>query len=532
MTPRVLVLALAGLAALPASAAAKGFSSGVAAAEVRPTSALVWTRADQPGKVTLSVSRRGAEVRRSLRARRGADNTVQARITRLRPGTRYRYRFTSGKRRSESGTFKTAPRPGANAKVRFAWTGDADPVKAPYGTALAFAPFAVYDRMRRQGNDFNVNLGDTIYSDTDSQYEESDPLAITVAQKRDKYRTMLEAATLRRLRAAAGMYNHWDDHEFLNDFAIDQTKYPTAFGTQPGQPARIVTVDGHKLYRDGVTAFREYMPVTYSKRAGIYRSFRWGRNLEVFFLDERSFRDAGADDGPTCDNPPGSGNRDLAPTTPQRLRTLFSVVLPQLASPPPAACVARINDPQRTMLGRRQYRTFTKAIRRSKATWKVIMNELPIQQIYVDPYDRWEGYAAERNRLITFLRDHVKRTVFLTADVHANLINDVRLKTLEDGGPVNSGITEVTTGPAGTDTFSKDINDTAGRPDAGTLVNNFFLRRPPPDGPGIQCSNIDVFSYGQVTVTARKLTIALRDAAGQPVRDPDGKVCGPYVLKR
>ena len=122
--------------------------------------------------------------------------------------------------------------------------------------------------------------------------------------------------------------------------------------------------------------------------------------------------------------------------------------------------------------------------------------------------------------------------MFLTADVHANLVNDVRLKTLEDGGPVNSGITEVTTGPAGTDTFSTDINDTAGRPDAGTLVNNFFLRRPPPDGPGIQCSNIDVFSFGQVTVTARKLTIALRDAAGKPVRDPDGKVCGPYVLKR
>ena len=29
------------------------------------------------------------------------------------------------------------------------------------------------------------------------------------------------------------------------------------------------------------------------------------------------------------------------------------------------------------------------------------MNELPIQQFYVDPYDRWEGYAAERTRLIS-----------------------------------------------------------------------------------------------------------------------------------
>ena len=535
-TRAALLLAMAGLAAVPASASAKGFSDGVAAAEVRPTSALVWTRADTAGRVTLEISRsarfRGAVVRKSLRARPRTDNTVQARITRLRPGTRYHYRFRSGKRRSEKGTFKTAPSPRSNKRVRFAWTGDADPVKAPGSTDLFFGPFAVFDRMRRQGNDFNVNLGDTIYSDSDSQYERNDPLALTVGQKRDKYRAMLEAATLRRLRAAAGMYNHWDDHEFLNDFAIGQTKYPTASGTQPGDPARIVTVDGRALYRAGVKAFREYMPVTYSKRAGIYRSFRWGRNLEVFFLDERSFRDVGADDGGVCDNPAGSGNRDLAPTAPQRIRNTFAIVLPALATPPSPACVARIKDPNRTFLGQRQYAKFTQAVKRSKATWKVVMNELPIQQFYVDPYDRWEGYEAERNKLVSYLRDNVKRVVFLTADVHANLVNDVRLQTLEDGGPVNSGILEVTSGPSGTDTFSDDINDTAGRPDAGTLVNNFFLRRPPPDGPGIRCSNVDVFSFGQVTVTAKQLTIALRDADGKPVTDPDGKVCGPYVLER
>src|SRR5919202_640519 len=298
--------------------------------------------------------------------------------------------------------------------------------------------------MRAERNDFNVNLGDTIYSDTDSQYENVDPLALTVAQKRAKYRTMLRAATLRGLRAAGGMYNHWDDHEFLNGFAIDQTQYSTREGTQPGQPQRVQTVDGAKLYADGVKAFREYMPVTYSRARGIYRSFRWGRNLEVFLLDERSFRNAGADDGGVCDNPPG--------------------------------CVARINDPARDYLGASQFARFTGAIKRSRATFKVVMNELPIQQLYADPYDRWEGYAAERLRLITYLRDNVKNVVFLTADVHANFVNDSRLRTLEDGGPVNTGILEVTTGPAGTDTFADDINDTANNPNAATLANRFFLR--------------------------------------------------------
>jgi alkaline phosphatase D len=536
--PRALcLLALLALAAaLPSTASAKGFSRGVASAEVSTKSALLWTRSDKPGKLKLTVARdkrlkRGARTY-GLRARRSTDNTVQRKVKGLKPGRKYFFRFTRKGGRSDRGTFRTAPKANSRKAVRFAWTADSDPVINPNTKKLNFAPFNVYKRMAREGNAFNVNLGDTIYSDTDSEFARADPLALTVSEKRAKYRTMLTAANLRRLRAAAGMYNHWDDHEFLNDFAIGQTRYPTVSGTDEGN-SRIVTVDGRKLYRAGVKAFREYMPVTYSKARGIYRSFRWGRNLEVFFLDERSFRDPGADDNGTCDNPQGSGQRDYAPTAPQRLRTTFAAVSPALASPPPPSCLERINDPNRQYLGAAQFNRFTRAVQRSKAAFKVVMNELPIQQLFIDPYDRWEGYAAERTRLIEFLRDNVKNVVFLTTDVHANLVNDVRLSTFpEDGGPVNSGITEITTGPAGTDTFKDDINDDTGNSSAGDLANTFFLRQPPPNGPGIQCSNLDVFSYGQVKVTSSRLTVQLKDSNGKTVTDPDGKPCGPYVLAR
>ena len=531
-----LLALLAASAALPSAASAKGFSSGVASSEVTASSALLWTRADKPGKVTLTVARdarlrRGAKTTR-LRAGGATDNTVQKTVRGLKPDTKYFFRFAGKSARSDRGSFRTAPKTSSTKAVRFAWTGDADPVIDPSTKKLHFAPFDVYKRMAGEGNAFNVNLGDTIYSDTDSDFARTDPLALTVAQTRAKYRTMLTAANLRRLRAAAGMYNQWDDHEFLNDFAIGQTKYPTVSGTQEGQDSRIVTVDGRKLFSAGVKAFREYMPVTYTKSRGIYRSFRWGKNLEVFFLDERSFRDPGADDNGTCDNPPGSGNRDFAPTAPQRTRATFAGVVPQFLNPPPPGCLERINDPNRHYLGTAQFNRFTQAVKRSKATFKVVMNELPIQQFYIDPYDRWEGYAAERQRLITFLRDNVKNVVFLTTDVHANLVNDVRLKTLEDGGPVNSGILEVTSGPAGTDTFKKDIGDDTGNPAVGDLANTFFLRRQPPDGPGISCSNLDVFSYGQATVTSKKLTIQLKDSGGKTVTDPDGKPCGPYVVTK
>ena len=97
---------------------------------------------------------------------------------------------------------------------------------------------------------------------------------------------------------------------------------------------------------------------------------------------------------------------------------------------------------------------------------------------------------------------------------------------------MNSGILEVTSGPSGTDSFKDDINDDTGNPQVGDLANTFFLRQQPPNGPGIRCSNLDVFSYGQVTVTGSKLTIALKDAQGRTVIDPDGKPCGPYVVSK
>ncbi len=84
-----------------------------------------------------------------------------------------------GEDRSEVGRFETAPAPRTDATVRFAYSGDADPVKIPGMGKLFFAPFAVYARMASEGNDFNVNLGDTMYSDTDSQYERQDPIALT-----------------------------------------------------------------------------------------------------------------------------------------------------------------------------------------------------------------------------------------------------------------------------------------------------------------------------------------------------------------
>jgi phosphodiesterase/alkaline phosphatase D-like protein len=335
-------------------------------------------------------------------------------------------------------------------------------------------------------------------------------LATTLKSKWAKYKQNLATKNYQRIREAGGMYNEWDDHEFRNDFSRAEF--------------------GSSIYKTGARAFRNYMPVTYRSSTGLYRTFRWGKNVQLFFLDERSFRSAKASANHVCDNP-STGRPDNAPTAPQSTRSLFAVLDPEFTQPVSQQCLNTINDPNRTFLGKRQLGKFERAISHSTAKWKVIVNEVPIQQFYALPYDRWEGYAAERTALLSFLSQKVKNAVFLTTDVHANLVNDVRFQTLEQGGPKNSGIEEFTTGPVGTGTFSQEIDNQLGKPGSGQLVTSVFFHGQPPGGVGMQCANTNVFSFGQVTATSKKFTVKLLDQNGAPIKDVSGAACGPFTLK-
>ena len=102
------------------------------------------------------------------------------------------------------------------------------------------------------------------------------------------------------------------------------------------------------------------------------------------------------------------------------------------------------------------------------------MNELPIQQYYVLPYDRWEGYEAERQQVLRALQN-VKHVVFLTTDVHATLVNDARFETLDPGGPRNSGILDITVVPAATANLELEIKTEVGVPGTGALADSAFF---------------------------------------------------------
>ena len=503
----VLLLTLAVSLVVGSVGAAKegkpGFPLGVAAGEVTPTSAKLWARASRAGPVTLTVLPPGAGTRANpiraytVRAQADDDLTVQRVVTGLRPGTRYRYRFWQRDVSSPLGTFTTAPRATANVRVRFALTGDADATAGPSGRP-GFNGFETYRAMARAGNDFNVNFGDTIYSDSELA---GAAVARTVAEKRAKYRLGLALAPLRQLRAAAGLYSGWDDHEFVNDFSRAE--------------------HGSEIYDAGVRAFLDYAPATYRPATGLYRSFRWGRNLELFFLDGRSFRSAKAT---------AACGGDIAPTAPAAVRQAFAALAPALARPVPQACLDAITSPERTLLGAAQLAAFTRAIRASKATFKVVVNPVPLMQLYALPYDRWEGYAADRTRVLDALQG-VRNVVVLTTDTHAHLIGEVRTQTFGPSGPVGTGIWEVIAGPVATNTYAKEIDEFLGAPGSGAVVTGAFFKPQPPGGLGLRCAQTDVYGYAQVTVTPTTLTVQPRTASGGIVPDISGTPCAPLVVR-
>jgi phosphodiesterase/alkaline phosphatase D-like protein len=215
---------------------------------------------------------------------------------------------------------------------------------------------------------------------------------------------------------------------------------------------------------------------------------------------------------------------------PQSLRSALALQgFAQLATPVPAACTAALNDPHRTLLGRAQLAAFEKAVAASSARFKVVLTEDPIEQFYALPYDRWEGYAAERTALLQFLATHVKNLVFLATDTHANFVNTVNYATL--GGLSSSPFFEVVTGPAAAERFGPEFESAVGIPGSSRLLAQRFLRAAPPNGVGMRCANVSSYAYAEVTVTRSALSVRLKDAAGKAIVDVStNRPCAPLVV--
>ena len=154
--------------------------------------------------------------------------------------------------------------------IHFALSGDQDARPTPGRTTPYWNNFQVWKQIRAEKNDFNVLMGDTIYSDTEVPgLRARQDVALTVPQKWRKLQdqprpeAVDQGARLDRLLRALGRPRV---HQRL---LARGEHFPLAVGD--------VNINGEKLYKRGVKAFREYNPVSYTSQTGIYRSLPLGQ---------------------------------------------------------------------------------------------------------------------------------------------------------------------------------------------------------------------------------------------------------------
>jgi phosphodiesterase/alkaline phosphatase D-like protein len=478
--------------ALAAPAMAVTFPDGVASGDVTSTRAILWTRSDTNTNIKVEVFNNAALHPPKIfigkfKTTAARDGTVKIDAAGLTPNTQYWYQFKKDLDVSDVGTFRTAPDPNTPANAKFTYTGDSDGTRV--NGVPSFNNFEVLPQAQAENGDFFVMNGDTIYSD--SSFRPSGP-ATTLPEYQAAHNEVRGYPNMKNILESTSTYATMDDHEVVNDYDAETVN-----------PAR---------YAAGRRAFLDYWPVRETgllhdpSCAGdpLYRTFHWGSNVDIFVLDERSCRSHEA--LAACPSP--LTGVDLGPTLPPSVRAIFP--FNQFLTPNPApGCLNEVNSSARTLLGPVQKAKFEQDLVNSTAQYKMVVNEDPIQQFFALPYDRWEGYGADRTDILNTIRNNgIDNVLFLTTDSHATIQNQVFMNRFGDPGEIAN---EMVTGPIATNTFQAEVIAFAGL--SGLAAFNATLNLVQ-----IDCRNLNQNSYAVVNATSGgNATITSKTDTGVPV---------------
>jgi alkaline phosphatase D len=228
------------------------------------------------------------------------DFTHQFALAGLKPATQHHYAVESEGHGAFRGKFITAPPATTPGDVRFCVTTceayhdreheDGHPIYPPM---LALAPH------------FAVFTGDAVYYDSD------EPAAKNAALARYHWQRMFSLPRQIDLLRNVATYWEKDDHDTQSD-----DTWPTKH------------VYGELTFQQGQQIFREQAPMSEKN----YRTFRWGRDLQIWLSEGRDFR--------SPNNAP--------------------------------------DGPEKTIWGAEQKAWFKRTVAESDATWKVLVNPTPV----------------------------------------------------------------------------------------------------------------------------------------------------------
>ena len=450
---------------------------GIASGDVTNQSAIIWSRVnDQPAQMNVEYDTDANftnPLRKTAQANSTTDFTALAKLDGLKPDTQYYYRvwFSASDmdnntnrdtgndlsatsdiaEQIEVGSFWTAPSfnmsSNGSRAISFIWGADLGGQN--YCRNADQGGYSIFRSMQSLNADFFIANGDMIYADgacptqgpiinsTTNQTitwtnipgdfkSIADPSVDwnNVTEVRsifmDHWKYNRNDTYFKEFLSNVSMYSQWDDHEIINDFGSKWPYWNLFTIDREGYP---------NIVSEGRNAFLYYSPLDSSDNNNnytandpekrIYRSFNWGKDLDLFIIDARSYR----------------SQNHLADTP----------------------------DGDKTMLGQEQLQWLKQELSNSNATWKVISSDVPISiptgsntsilgrdgwanGNETNNYSYYTGFESELTDILRFIdNQQIKNVVFITTDVHFPAFIKYNLDLNNDG--TISKIHELVSGP-------------------------------------------------------------------------------------
>jgi len=245
-----------------------------------------------------------------------------------------------------------------------------------------------------------IHLGDYIYeygpdvynnADLDRAHEPAREI-LTLEDYRTRHKQYKTDPDLNEAHRQHPFITIWDDHDVANDAWKEGAENHTA-GTEG---------DYKERQKGAYRAYHEWMPIRdldAKDDTKIYRSFAYGDLCDLIMLETRAHRD--------------SQNRAEASSTARRLMSEEQAgwLEEQLATSKARGAAWRLLGQQ------------------------MMMGQLTIPGVNIPNADQWDGYVAERERLLSYVEDEgIDNLVVLTGDIHSSWAMEVARDGAYNGG--------------------------------------------------------------------------------------------------
>lgn len=304
----------------------QGFANGVKIGEVDGDSAIVWARLTekaqqdpynkaeggavpgQAGEMRIHYWKQGVKNKALVidwgKVSSQEDFTRHFQLKNLNTNTRYAFEVfgrvnAEGKEVKISGVFQTAPEAKDDRKIQFLVSTcqrfqEMDDVENGH---------RIYQSMGQHNADFFVQTGDAVYYD-------KPPFADDLSKARFKWNRIYALPNFRKFHRNIPSYWLKDDHDTLKN------------DSWPGQSY------GELTWEQGLQVWREQVPMSPKP----YRTFRWGKHVQVWFPEGREFR------------------------SPNTMK----------------------DGPEKTILGKEQWQWLRKTMAESDATYRIFVSATPV----------------------------------------------------------------------------------------------------------------------------------------------------------